>query len=76
MITRSLFRQVFGAALASVWLGALPLFGLQLHRERALPTDLAVAGRLTGVPAGETRYVRWADLRALPAGARRQRVTT
>jgi mono/diheme cytochrome c family protein len=67
MITRSLFRQVFGAALALVWLGALPLFGLQLHRERALPTDLAVAGRLTGVPAGETRYVRWADLRALPS---------
>jgi len=67
MITRSLFRQVFGAALALVWLGTLPLFGLQLHRERALPTDLAVAGRLTGVPAGETRYVRWADLRALPS---------
>lgn len=67
MITRSLSRQVFGAALALVVLGGLPLFGLQLHRERALPTDLAVTGRLTGVPAGETRYVRWADLRALPS---------
>lgn len=40
---------------------------LELHRERSLPTDLAVTGKLTGVPAGEVRYVRWADLRALPA---------
>jgi cytochrome c2 len=67
MFTRSSIRQVLGAALILVGLGGLPLFGLQLHRERALPTDLAVTGRLTGVPAGETRYVRWADLRALPA---------
>jgi cytochrome c2 len=48
-------------------LGAtLPLSALELHRERALPTDLAVTGKLTGVPAGEKRYVRWADLRMLP----------
>ncbi len=67
MITRSLSRQVFGAALALVWLGGLPVFGLQLHPERALPTDLAVTGRIAGVPAGETRYVRWAELRALPS---------
>jgi cytochrome c2 len=43
-----------------------PLTALELHRERALPTDLAVTGKLAGVPAGETRYVRWAELRALP----------
>jgi mono/diheme cytochrome c family protein len=67
MLIRTRFRQVFGAAVVIVGLGGVPLFGLQLHRERALPTDLAVTGRLAGVPAGETRFVRWADLRALPA---------
>jgi len=45
---------------------ALPLPALELHRERAAPTDLALTGKIIGVPAGETRYVRWADLRALP----------
>lgn len=44
---------------------ALPLAALELHRERAASTDLALTGKLIGVPAGETRYVRWADLRAL-----------
>ena len=39
---------------------------LELHRERALPTHLAVTGKLAGVAAGETRYLRWADLRAMP----------
>ena len=45
---------------------ALRLAALELHRERASPTDLALIGKLAGVPAGETRYVRWAELRALP----------
>lgn len=45
---------------------SLQLAALELHRERSLPTDLAVTGKLTGVAKGETRYVRWADLRALP----------
>ena len=67
MLIRARFRQIFGAAVVIVGLGGVPLFGLQLHGERALPTDLAVTGRLAGVPAGETRFVRWADLRALPA---------
>jgi len=44
----------------------LPLAALELHRERASSTDLALTGKLSGVPAGETRFVRWADLRALP----------
>jgi cytochrome c2 len=39
---------------------------LRLARERASPTDLALTGRLAGVPAGESRYVPWADLAALP----------
>ena len=44
----------------------LPLPALELHKERAAPTDLGVTGKLQGVPAGETRYVRWSELRALP----------
>jgi len=41
--------------------------GLALHAERATPFDLAVTGKLTDVPVGQTRYVRWSDLRALPS---------
>ena len=40
--------------------------GLELYRERGGATDLAVLGLLKGVPAGESRFVRWAELRALP----------
>lgn len=58
-----LLRSFYVGALA---LGAaFPLAALELHRERAAPTDLALTGKLIGVSAGETRYVRWADLRAL-----------
>lgn len=39
---------------------------LDLQRERGSPYDLAVSGRITGVPSGETRFARWQDLRALP----------
>ncbi len=39
---------------------------LPLQRESSSPYDLALTGRLAGVPAGEKRYVHWADLRALP----------
>jgi hypothetical protein len=39
---------------------------LPLHPDRSSPFDLAVAGGLAGVPEGATRYVRYADLRALP----------
>ncbi len=65
MLTR-LFRLgltpwlIFGSAV----LAAAP--SLRLARERTSPTDLAVTGRLVGVPAGETRFVRWADLARLP----------
>lgn len=48
-------------------LAALPAGALELHRDRGSPLDLALTGRLAGVPAGETRYVTWADLRALPS---------
>ncbi len=39
---------------------------LELHRERGSSLDLALTGRLAGLAAGETRYVTWAELRALP----------
>ncbi len=42
------------------------LSALELHPTRTSPTDLALHGRLAGVPAGETRFVSWTDLRALP----------
>lgn len=51
-----------------VWIAWVDLAraGLPLHAERSSPFDLTVTGRLEGVPAGSARYVRWADLRALP----------
>lgn len=56
--------------LALIMLGALLTTGtaraLELHPDRSSPYDLAVTGKLAGVPAGAKRYVRWADLRALP----------
>jgi cytochrome c2 len=63
-IVKILLRSFCVSALALC--AALPLSALELHRERAAPTDLALTGKLIGVPSGETRYVRWADLRALP----------
>jgi cytochrome c2 len=56
-------RSCIGALALCV---ALPLSALDLHRERSAPTDLALTGKLAGLPAAETHYVRWADLRALP----------
>jgi cytochrome c2 len=38
---------------------------MDLQLQRTSPFDLAVTGRLAGVPLGETRYARWSDLRAL-----------
>ena len=54
----SLFVTIVGAATA--------LADLTLHTEPSSRFDLEVTGRLTGVPAGQSRYIRWADLRALP----------
>lgn len=54
------------------WVALMPMgmvdtaSALELHRERTSPFDLALTGRLAGVAAGETRYVRWAELRAMP----------
>lgn len=39
---------------------------LEFHAQRGSPFDLALTGRLVGVPRGETRYVSWEELRALP----------
>jgi hypothetical protein len=46
--------------------GASLARALELHAEKSSPFDLALKGKLQGVPAGETRYLRWAELRALP----------
>lgn len=43
-----------------------PARALDLHAERGSPFDLALTGRLAGVPAGQTRYASWPDIRALP----------
>lgn len=39
---------------------------LPLHNERAQPTDLELVGLLQGVPEGESRFIRHADLLELP----------
>jgi hypothetical protein len=54
------------AALLCAVAAAGPARALDLQHDRVSPFDLAVRGGLAGVPAGETRYARWADLRALP----------
>ncbi len=43
-----------------------PACALELHSERSSPYDLALTGSVAGLSAGETRYARWADIRALP----------
>ena len=40
--------------------------GVALHKTRQAPSDLEIGGALTGVPKGETRFVAWSDLDALP----------
>ncbi len=41
--------------------------GLTLGAERGASYDLEIVGGLEGVTAGESRFVTWAELRALPA---------
>ena len=55
-------------AVALLFLVASAVTGraLELHADRASPFDLALTGKLTGVPSGATRYARWTDLRAMP----------
>jgi hypothetical protein len=58
-------QAVLGVALIGLAAG-IPVRALELYRDRGGPTDLMLTGRIAGVPAGETRFIRWADLRALP----------
>lgn len=46
-----------------------PLPAIELHTERVSPQDLEIRGKLAGVPAGESRFVRWSELRSLPASS-------
>lgn len=41
--------------------------GLTLHLVKDSPQDLAISGKIKGLPPGETRYIRWSQLRALPS---------
>ena len=64
-------RWSFAGALARIAIGFAAIglgeaAALELHAYRQSPFDLALTGRLAGVTPGETRYVRWAELRALP----------
>ena len=54
--------------MAAALLGAAPAGNGKnlLHAERASPGDLEVGGQLAGVPAGETRFVRYEELLQLP----------
>jgi cytochrome c553 len=58
-------RMRFAVAALCALAAAGPARALDLHAARASPYDLALTGRLAGVPAGETRFARWSDLRAL-----------
>jgi mono/diheme cytochrome c family protein len=40
--------------------------GIPIYPVRTAESDLAVSGRISGVPAGATGYVRYADLSSLP----------
>jgi hypothetical protein len=62
-MTRSILFA--GVALFAI-LGADSARALELHAEKTSPLDLALKGRLEGVPPGETRYLRHAELAALP----------
>jgi len=69
-----ILRVTCGLAAAALLGPAPPVArALELRPDRGSPLDLAVTGRLAGVPPGETRYVRWSDLRALPVGRLRLR---
>jgi hypothetical protein len=39
---------------------------LSLNPTSTSPFDLEVRGLVAGIPQGETRYIKWADLRAMP----------
>jgi hypothetical protein len=43
-----------------------PARALELQGARGSPFDLALTGKVAGIPVGATRYARWSDLRALP----------
>jgi len=56
---------VAAAALCLLTMG-VPAQALDLHPDRSSPFDLALTGRIPGIPEGATWYAHWADLRALP----------
>lgn len=52
--------------LALSWLALVPtLAAIELQTARVSPQDLEIRGKVAGVPAGESRFVRWSELRSL-----------
>lgn len=45
---------------------ALQASTLTLQETPSGPHDIAIAGEVEGIPAGEKRWLKWSDLRALP----------
>ena len=65
--TPQMIKSHCAAALAlSLALCTGSAVALELHPKRTSPLDLEVRGRIHGVAAGESRFVGWADLKALP----------
>ena len=50
----------------TILLTSKPIQALELHPQRSAVTDLQISGLLRDVPAGESRWLRWSEIRALP----------
>ena len=61
-------RSLRVASLAAMCVGLIAgaSASIDLQPTRSSPFDVELTGRLAGVPTGARRFVRWADLRALP----------
>ncbi len=59
-------KLLLAAAALSLLATAPQVRALELKASRTSPFDLALTGKLAGVAPGETRYVSWSEIRALP----------
>ncbi|HVT99302.1 MAG TPA: hypothetical protein VHE33_17500, partial [Acidobacteriaceae bacterium] len=56
---------LMGAALLAASVPGTTTQRVQLLGQRSSPQDLQVSGELPGVPAGQTRFIRYVDLSRL-----------
>lgn len=64
------FRPGVGVCLAlSFSVLASALSAIELYPDRSSPQDLELRGKLSGVPAGESRFIRWSELKSLPTSS-------